>query len=89
MAISPDLLRRARMACGLSQVEAAERAGISRATLQNAEVGKWSPRADTLVRLARLYGVSIDSLFTHDSNGTGDREARKQKNRPTPAASRR
>ena len=66
MTLSPDRLRSAREAAGLSQVEAAESAGVSRATLQNAETGKWSPRADTLARLAALYRVRIDDLFAHE-----------------------
>lgn len=72
IALSREKLREAREATGLSQVEAAEAAGIARATLQNAEAGKFTPRADALARLAALYGVTLDSLFVHGPDGTSD-----------------
>lgn len=49
----------------MSQVQAAVAAGVARATLQNAEAGRFTPRADALARIADLYGVTIDSLFIH------------------------
>jgi transcriptional regulator with XRE-family HTH domain len=76
--LSTELLRDARERRGLSQVAAAEAVGISRATLQNAEAGRFTPRADVLARMADLYGISLDSLFTHngepgtDGNGAGE-----------------
>lgn len=68
ISLSPDLLRDAREASGLSQVDAAEKAGVARATLQNAEAGRFTPRADALARMASLYGVTLDSLFVHDED---------------------
>lgn len=65
--LSPDHLRAAREARGLSQVQAANAVGVTRASIQNAESGRVAPRADSLARMAALYGVTIDSLFVHDA----------------------
>lgn len=89
LTVSPGALRRARERAGLTQEQAAYAAGLTRATVQNMERGRPRPAAYVIASLARVYGVPMESLFTHDSNGTGDRETRKQKNRPTPVASRR
>lgn len=56
-------LRQAREAAGLNQREAAKAAGISRGTIQNAEAGLSSPRAEALMRIAEVYGVTVDSFF--------------------------
>lgn len=66
VSLSPDRLRSAREAAGLSQVEAAEAVGVARASIQNAEAGRFTPRADALARMAELYGITIDSLFVHE-----------------------
>lgn len=67
--LSPDRLRAAREAAGYSPEAAAELTGCSRATVYNAESGATTPRADTLARWARLYGVTQDSLFEgHDED---------------------
>jgi transcriptional regulator with XRE-family HTH domain len=47
---------------GWSQVEAAERAGLSRSAVADVELGRWSPSWETFTKLARLYGVSLDWL---------------------------
>lgn len=56
----------AREAAGISQRDAAKKAGVSRGTIQNAETGTFTPRADALVRMADAYGVTVDDLFIHD-----------------------
>lgn len=48
-------LKRLRKARGLSQVDAAERAGIARRTLYGAEHGD-NPTLHTVIRLLRAYG---------------------------------
>jgi transcriptional regulator with XRE-family HTH domain len=69
ISFSPERLREAREQVGMSQAQAAREADVARATIQNAESGSFTPRADALARMARAYGVSLDSLFVH----TGDR----------------
>ena len=59
------VLRMARAAAGLSQVELAERLGISKTTLARAETADGGLRVDQLARIQRLYkelGVSMDFL---------------------------
>lgn len=50
-------LRRGRK---LTQVELAEKMGLSRATISNYEVGRRSPHLSELRRFATFYGVSLD-----------------------------
>lgn len=73
--LSPARLRELREAAGLTQREVAIAVGVSRATIQNAEAGVFTPRVDALVRMADAYGVPVDSLFTHvpeaDTASTG------------------
>ena len=89
---SPEAIRAAREAAGYTREAAAFLAGVSVAAVQDAERGRDS-RGSTLSALARLYEVSIDSLFIHEpeadkpstADGTthGDRTAGKQS--PVPA----
>jgi transcriptional regulator with XRE-family HTH domain len=52
-----------RALLGLSQTEAAEKAGFSQAYLSQLEADKAvSPPLNTITKLAELYGVSIDYL---------------------------
>jgi transcriptional regulator with XRE-family HTH domain len=54
------LLRKVRVASGLSQEELARRAGTSRSTLSAYEHGRKSPSADTLERLVVAAGFELD-----------------------------
>lgn len=56
-------LRRIRDARELSQGDVAERAKISRVAYGNIESGEASPRIDTLTRIAKALGVSIQDLL--------------------------
>jgi len=59
--VSPArLIREAR---GLSQVNVAKVAGLSRSAYQNIETGKTVPRASTMVNIARALAVSVDDLL--------------------------
>ncbi len=57
-------LRRLRIAKDLTQVEAAEAAGISKGAYRNIELRKSEPRVDTLQRLAAALEVRIQDLVT-------------------------
>jgi Zn-dependent peptidase ImmA (M78 family)/DNA-binding XRE family transcriptional regulator len=57
-------LRRLRLAKDLTQEEAAEAAGISKAAYRNIEGRKSVPRADTLHRLSQALSVPIRELVT-------------------------
>ncbi len=44
----------------LTQEQAAEKLGITRATVSNYEVGRRSPHISELKRIAEFYGVGLD-----------------------------
>jgi Zn-dependent peptidase ImmA (M78 family)/DNA-binding XRE family transcriptional regulator len=56
-------LRRIRSAKGLSQVDLADKAGLSRIGYRNIEAGESEPKADTLTALAQALDVSIEQLL--------------------------
>lgn len=56
-------LRRYREAAGLSQMELADRAGVSRQLVGAAEAGRNTPRVDAGLALADALGVTVEELF--------------------------
>lgn len=53
-----------RQARGISQSALAKRAGLTRAAVSHLEAGtRTRPMADTVARLARALGVSIEELL--------------------------
>lgn len=52
-------LRKAR---GWTQLELANKLGMTPSTIYNWERGKFEPRATQLRQLARLFGVSMDEI---------------------------
>lgn len=54
-----DELHNARKAAGLTHDTLAQRAGVSRMTVQRTEAGKIDPRLSTLLVLARSLGMDI------------------------------
>ncbi len=58
-----DRVRRARLARGLSQLELARRAGISRQALSAVEAGLYQPGVDVALRLAHELGETVEALF--------------------------
>lgn len=53
---------------GLSQEELAEKLGISRQAVSKWETAAASPDTDNLICLAKLYGVSLDSLLNTEES---------------------
>lgn len=58
-----DRLRAARESASLRQEDVAAKLGISRPAVVHWESGRSEPKATTLGRLAKLYGVTADSLL--------------------------
>lgn len=58
-----DRLQQTRKACGLKQQEVAEKTGINVITLSGYEIGRNEPNMEALVRLADVYGVTLDYLM--------------------------
>ena len=54
---------------GLSQAQAAEEIGVAPRAYQNYEYGKAEPKLSTLLRMAEVYGVSLDYLTGREEDG--------------------
>lgn len=53
-----------------TQAELAQRIGVSRQSINAIETGKFDPSLPVAFRLARLFGLAIEDVFT-DEQGTG------------------
>ena len=60
-------LRELRDRASLSQEELAERAGVSRATIADLELGKRKPQPKTRRKLAEALGVAPHELLTEQA----------------------
>lgn len=70
MLILGDKLKALRKAKGLTQVQVAERIGVSKAVISSYEVSGRSPSYDILIKLAYLYNVSTDYLLGIETKRT-------------------
>lgn len=52
-----------RMAKGLTQEALAKKTGVNRSTLSAIENGRIEPGVSTAVRIARVLGVNVETLF--------------------------
>lgn len=59
MAMTP---KAARINVGLTQNEASKALGISKGTLSAYESGKTIPKLDVAIKMAKLYGCSMEDL---------------------------
>ncbi len=59
----PTVLRHLRRVNYMSQKDLAQALQIDRSTYAYYELGKTRPEFETLICLARAYGVSVDSLL--------------------------
>lgn len=58
-----DKIAQLRLSNGYSKYYVAKKVDLSRPTISNIENGTYNPRYDTLVKLARLYGLTPDELL--------------------------
>ncbi|WP_420479464.1 helix-turn-helix transcriptional regulator [Brevundimonas sp. FT23028] len=56
-------LKEARQAAGLTQAELAEKAGVSRKTINTVENGVFIPSTILALSLARALGTTVEALF--------------------------
>lgn len=61
-----DILRRHRMAAGLTQDQLAQVSGVSQAQISQLEKDRWLPRVDALMALAKALGVPAAALLPPD-----------------------
>ena len=52
----------------LSQQQVADKIGINQKTYSNYENGQAEPSIEKLIKLARLFGVSVDTLIGNDAD---------------------
>ena len=67
MIVCGDKLRSLRKAKHLTQVQVAERVGVSKAMISAYETDSKLPSLEILLRLSRLYGTTVDYLVCTDS----------------------
>ncbi|WP_448659618.1 helix-turn-helix transcriptional regulator [Sphingomonas sp. CJ99] len=73
-------LRVMRAEAGISQGDLARMLGVSRQTINAVETDRYDPSLPLALRLARLFGTGVDSIFIDDwtppeplmGKGTGD-----------------
>lgn len=58
------MIKRLRVSRNLTQEEVAKALDVARATVAMWESGKSKPRADTLLKLAKLYQCTVDDLLS-------------------------
>ena len=67
-----EKLKRARLSCGLTQGEVAERMGFARTTLVAIEKGTREPPSQELLQLAEIYGRSVNEWMREDAGEPSD-----------------
>ena len=56
-------VRRHRLARDITQNQLAELLGVTRQTVLSIEKGKYTPSIGLALRLAEIFGVSVETLF--------------------------
>lgn len=68
-------IRRRRQELGMTQLDLAERTGLSEAAVRSYELGTRNPKDAHREAIAEALGVSADYLREHDGYRESDREA--------------
>lgn len=58
-----NAVRRHRLTRDITQGELAELLGVTRQTVLSIEKGKYTPSVGLALRLAEIFGVSVETLF--------------------------
>ena len=75
MTISSNI-RILRKKAGFTQIELAEKLGVSIATLRRWEAGETAPNGTRIIELANLLEVSPDEIVSESGNSTGTGRAK-------------
>ena len=65
MVITNNIRKLRFFANEMTQMDLAEKAGVSRQTILALEAGKYSPSLELAFRIADVFGVGIDEVFEH------------------------
>jgi putative transcriptional regulator len=49
----------------MTQQDLAERVGVTRQTINAIELGKYSPSLEVAFRIARVFGVPLEDVFSY------------------------
>lgn len=52
----------------MTQQELADRVGVTRQTIVSIEKGNYNPSVELALRLAKVFGTSVESLFQLDAS---------------------
>ena len=72
-------LKELRNEKGMTQAELAEKIGVTQGAVYFWEKGINEPPAGYLVKLARVFSVSVDELLSYESNNTEESSSRMTK----------
>lgn len=71
-------IRRLRFDHGeMTQQELADRVGVTRQTVNAIELGKYSPSLEVAFRIANVFAVGIEDVFTYEAEPQVGREKRR------------
>lgn len=70
----PKYLKELRKACRYKQDFVASQLHISRQTYSHYETGRIKPPAEKLLRLAKLYGVSVEGMLAYEEPDNREEE---------------
>lgn len=56
-------LKAARVQSGKTQAQVAKEVNVTEVAYQKYEYGKRKPRVDVAIRMARLFGTTVEALF--------------------------
>ena len=76
-------LRSLRLACGYTQRDVAAALGVVRSTYAYYETGKSQPDVETLVKLSRMFGVTLDQLVLPGAQSAVDPHRFRVKHHPS------
>jgi putative transcriptional regulator len=51
----------------MTQQDLAERVGVTRQTINAIELGKYSPSLEVAFRIAAVFGVRLEDVFSHSA----------------------
>gem|GEM_PF-1336105 len=69
MALSNNIRERRFNNGEMTQNRLAERVGVSRQTMNAIENGRRAPTVDVAIRIADVFGITVDQLFDRDDDG--------------------
>jgi putative transcriptional regulator len=55
----------------MTQQDLAERVGVTRQTINAIELGKYSPSLEVAFRIATVFGVRLEDVFSYDGAAQG------------------